>query len=84
VIDQNFPNPFNGQTILRFTIPQAAFVTVKVFDVLGREVSTIFHGDLGAGAYSFTWYSGNASSGLYLYQVQAGTYVGSKKMILLR
>ena len=84
VLEQNFPNPFNSQTIMRFKIPQAAYVTLKVFDLLGREVATIFRGNLEAGPYGFNWTAGSASTGLYIYQVQAGPFVSSKKMILLK
>lgn len=83
-LEQNFPNPFNPQTTLRFKIPQSTFVKLKVFDVLGREVTIVFEGNLDAGAHSFNWNASNSSSGLYIYQVQAGPFVGSKKMMLLR
>ena len=84
VLEQNFPNPFNGQTILTFRIPRAVFATLKVFDVLGREVTSVFSGELEPGVYSFCWNANNVSSGLYVYQLQAGSFISSRKMILLK
>jgi photosystem II stability/assembly factor-like uncharacterized protein len=83
-LEQNYPNPFNSGTVLKLKIPQSSHVILKIYDVLGREVTTLFEGDLDAGPYSFYWKPGNVSSGLYIYHMQAGTFVGSKKMILLK
>ena len=83
-LEQNYPNPFNSGTVLKLKIPQSSHLSLKIFDVLGREVTSLFEGDVDAGPYSFYWKPGNVSSGLYIYQVQAGSFVSSKKMILLK
>ncbi len=84
VLEQNYPNPFNSGTMVRLKIPQSSHLSVKIFDILGREITTLYEGDLDAGAYSFHWQPDNASSGIYIYQVQAGSFINSKKMILLK
>jgi hypothetical protein len=83
-LEQNYPNPFNSGTVLKLKIPQSSHLSLKIFDVLGREITSLFEGDVDAGAYSFYWKPGNVSSGLYIYQAQAGSFVSSKKMILLK
>jgi hypothetical protein len=86
---QNYPNPFNPSTNIRFSIPQDEFVTVKVFDMLGQEVSTLFSKPTKAGRYTIDWNGldkngKQVSSGSYIYRMTAGGYVQSKKMIYLK
>ena len=81
---QNFPNPFNPTTSISFALPTRSFVSLKVFDVLGREVSTIVCGELQAGTYTRQWNAANLASGVYFYRLQAGTYSDTKKLLLLR
>lgn len=83
-LDQNYPNPFNPSTTIRFSLPHAANVSLKVFDVLGREVATLVSGGLDAGVHTSAWQTGTISSGIYFYQLRAGGYVETKKMLLLR
>ena len=87
---QNYPNPFNLQTQIQFVLPQETDVTVKVFNILGKEINTLVENKkMSAGLHSTEWdgkdNSGNVvPSGIYLYQVQAGNSVLTKKMSLLK
>ena len=81
---QNYPNPFNLSTTVRYDLPRATFVTLTIFDVLGRQISTIVEGEKPAGAYQVNVYVPNLSSGVYFYRLQACDYVKTKKFVLLR
>ncbi|HYQ87205.1 MAG TPA: T9SS type A sorting domain-containing protein, partial [Bacteroidota bacterium] len=83
-LQQNYPNPFNPSTTFSFSLPFRSFVSLKVFDVLGREVSTLLSKELSAGWHSRRWEAPGFSSGVYLYRLQAGTFVETRKLILLR
>ena len=83
-LTQNYPNPFNPSTIIKFAIPQSEFVTMKVYDVLGREVSTIVNQSLTAGSYEVNFDASNLAAGMYIYQIKAGNFVSAKKMMLLK
>lgn len=84
ILDQNYPNPFNPTTTIRYSIPQSEFVTLQVFDVLGNEVTTLVNEEKPAGNYEVNFNVAILSSGIYLYRLQAGSFVETKKMILLR
>ena len=82
---QNYPNPFNPSTTISFVLPSKSMVSLKIFDVLGREVTTLVHNEmLSAGTYSKQWNASAYCSGLYFYRLQAGTHLDTKKLILLR
>ncbi len=81
---QNYPNPFNPTTTIRFSIPQAEFVTLKVYDVIGREVAVLVSDQLHPGTYTATWTAHNVSSGAYCYRIEAGKFVSTKRFILLK
>ncbi len=83
-LEQNYPNPFNPTTNLRFTIPELRSVTLKIYDLLGREVSTLVHQTLTPGVYSNEWNASMVSSGVYYYILTAGEFSSVKKMILLK
>jgi hypothetical protein len=83
-LDQNYPNPFNPATTIKFSIPQSSKVTLKIYDVLGREVSTLVNDTRNAGNYEVSFDASNLSSGMYIYTIQAGDYSASKKMMLLK
>jgi len=83
-LEQNYPNPFNPNTIIKFQIPEAHFVTLKVFDVLGNEVATLVNEEKTAGNYNFDFTTDKLTSGVYFYRLQAGSFVETKKMILLK
>ena len=86
---QNVPNPFNPTTTIRFELPKAADVTLKVFNLLGQEVRTLINGRQEAGFHTVVWDGRNTSgravaSGVYFYHLQAGTFSKAKKMLLLK
>ena len=81
---QNYPNPFNPSTTVRYDLPKATFVTLSIFDVLGRQISTIVEEEKPAGAYQVNVFVPNLPSGVYFYRIQARDYVKTKKFVLLR
>jgi hypothetical protein len=81
---QNFPNPFNPTTKVSFVISHSSFVTLKVYDVLGREVATLVNGKKEAGRHEVEFDGSNLQSGVYFYRLQAEQYSSTKKFILLK
>lgn len=80
----NYPNPFNPSTNIEFQIGAPEFVTLKIFNLVGQEVADLVSEPLKAGTYSYAWNASGVASGVYIYKLQAGNFVKSKKMILLR
>jgi hypothetical protein len=83
-LKQNYPNPFNSSTNISFTIPSKSFVSLKIYDRLGREVATIFSEEISAGYYTRKWKAADLLSGIYFYRLQTGSFTETKKLILLR
>ncbi len=90
-LGQNYPNPFNPSTHIPFSVwgsglpaGQAGFVSLKVYDMLGREVRTLVNDNLPPGSYDVTWDAAGMPSGVYMYRLRAGNFVDTKKMLLLR
>jgi len=83
-LEQNFPNPFNPVTTITFSLPSKSFVTLKIFDPLGKEVSVLLADELTPGTYSRQWDAGTFSSGVYFYSLRAGSFSETRKLILLR
>ena len=83
-LQQNFPNPFNPSTLISYQLPVGGNVTLKVFDLLGCEVATLVNEDKSAGKYEVEFNAENLHSGVYFYRIQAGKYVSTKKMILMK
>jgi len=83
-LSQNYPNPFNPSTKIKYSVPQTSKVQIKVFDVLGNEIETLINEEKPVGTYQFTWYAENLPSGVYFYQLKAGEFVQTKKMLLLK
>jgi hypothetical protein len=81
---QNYPNPFNPKTRIGFRIADYGFVSLKVFDVLGREVRTLVSEELKVGSYETTFDASGLASGVYYYRLKAGEFVSTKKLLLLR
>jgi hypothetical protein len=81
---QNYPNPFNPSTTIRYSVPQSSQVIIKVFDILGNEIETLVNEQKSTGTYEITWFAGNLPSGVYFYRLQAGNFVETKKMILMK
>jgi hypothetical protein len=83
-LEQNYPNPFNPATTISFRLSSQSFVSLKVFDALGREISVLVEEQLSAGTYSRQWNAPALPSGVYFYRLQAGPFNETKKLILLR
>jgi len=83
-LNQNYPNPFNPSTTISFSVSSKSFVSLKVFNILGREVATIVSREMLAGNYSLQWNAANMASGIYLYYLKAGSFTETKKLILLK
>ena len=81
---QNYPNPFNSTTRIRYSILQLSNVVIKVFDILGNKVTTLVNEEKEQGVYTINFDANNLASGLYFYQLRAGNFIKTKKMILLR
>ena len=86
---QNHPNPFNPSTKISFSLPEAATVTLEVYNILGQKVVTLFSGDLPAGYHNMKWdatdeFGQYVGSGVYLFRLQAGTFTQVKKMMLMK
>lgn len=81
---QNYPNPFNPATTINYQLPQTGFVTLKIYDILGKEVATIVNEQKSQGRYSVNFNAARLASGVYLYQIRVNDFVSSKKMLLLK
>jgi len=83
-LSQNYPNPFNPSTTINYTIPKSGLVSMKVFDISGREVANLINEVKTAGTYDFKFNASNLSSGVYFYRLQSGNFIETKKMFLLK
>jgi flagellar hook assembly protein FlgD len=88
-VSQNYPNPFNPSTVINYSVPDAQFVTIRVYNMLGQEIATLVNEEVEAGIYNVTWNGVDNSgikvaTGTYIYRVVAGSNVATKKMILLK
>ncbi len=84
ILQQNYPNPFNPSTTIKYSIPTSEFVTLKVYDALGKEVATLVNEEKPAGSYEVEFNAAELSSGIYFCKLQSGSFVETKKMILLK
>lgn len=83
-LGQNYPNPFNPSTSIEFAIPQKENVSIKVYDMLGKEVATVVDKEMASGSHDVQFNAENLSSGMYLYTIKAGNFTQTKKMMLLK
>jgi hypothetical protein len=83
-LDQNYPNPFNPSTSISYSLEKDGFVTLKVFDMLGREVAELVNENQYAGSYNLEFNAINLPSGIYIYQLQSGNFSDMKKMLLIK
>jgi len=83
-LEQNYPNPFNPSTTIKFQIPSKGFVTLKIYDIIGREVVTLVDGFQEAGPHNVKFDASNLPSGVYLYRITTGTYAETKKLVLIK
>jgi hypothetical protein len=84
MLSQNYPNPFNPATTIRMSLASSQLTTLKVYDLLGREVATLINEEMNPGTYSVQWDATGVASGVYLYRLEAGAYSETKRLILLR
>jgi len=83
-LNQNYPNPFNPSTTISFSLSSRSFVSLKVFDLIGREVATMVSEEMQAGNYTRQWNASDLPSGIYFYRLQSGSFTETKKLILLK
>jgi hypothetical protein len=83
-LEQNYPNPFNPSTSIQYTISDRQFVSLKVYDIIGNEVATMVNSEKPAGVYEVEWNASDVPSGVYFYQLKTGSFVQTKKMLLLK
>jgi ligand-binding sensor domain-containing protein len=83
-MQQNYPNPFNPSTMINYSVPKSGLVTIKVYDILGREIATLVNGEKPTGNYNVEFNASRLSSGIYFYRMQAGNFVETKKLLLLK
>ena len=83
-LSQNYPNPFNPTTNLEFGISDLEFVSLKIFNTLGKEVATLVNEKLNAGTYKYSFDASGLTSGIYFYTLKAGNYIETKRMNLIK
>ena len=84
LLEQNYPNPFNPVTNINFSIPKAGFTSIRIYDITGRLVQTLFETQLAAGSYKADWNASQMPSGIYIYRIESGSFTQSRKMILVK
>ena len=83
-LSPNYPNPFNPSTMIEFGLPEREFVSLKIYDVLGNEIETLVDGQLTSGTYRVNWNAAARAAGVYFYRLQAGAFVETRKLVLLK
>ncbi|MFO7526771.1 MAG: T9SS type A sorting domain-containing protein [Ignavibacteriaceae bacterium] len=83
-LEQNYPNPFNPSTIISYSIPEAGFVNLKLYDVLGNEIKSLVNAQQEAGQYEFVFDASGLASGVYYYKIQSGEFTSTKKLMLMK
>jgi hypothetical protein len=83
-LSQNYPNPFNASTIIKYQIPRESHVEITIFDILGRRVAVLEEGLKQAGYHQVVWHADDIASGVYLYKIQAGEYINTRQMLLVK
>ncbi len=84
ILEQNYPNPFNPGTTIRYSIPHAEVVHISIFNLLGEEIETLIDGWMTEGKHAVEWNASKLSSGVYLYRFRSGSFVKTRKMLLIR
>ena len=83
-LEQNYPNPFNPSTVIKFGIPERAIVVIKIYDILGSEITTLLNRETDMGWYELKFDAAGYSSGIYICRMQAGSYINTKKMLMIK
>ena len=84
VLYQNYPNPFNPTTTIEFVLPKSSELTLKIFNILGEEVATLLSASLLSGSHSVRWDASHIASGIYLYRLETGDFLETRKMVLMK
>ena len=83
-LEQNYPNPFNPSTVISYQLPVNSMVSLKIYDLLGREIATLVNEEQSAGWKEVKWNASAFSSGFYFYKLQTGNFVDVKKMLVVK
>jgi len=83
-LEQNYPNPFNPVTSIQYSVVTSQYVTLQIYDILGKEVQTLVNEEKPVGTYTVKWDGGGYPSGVYFYRIHAGNFVQSKKLLLMK
>ncbi|NTV45084.1 MAG: T9SS type A sorting domain-containing protein, partial [Chlorobiales bacterium] len=83
-LSQNYPNPFNPTTTINFTLKQDGKAMLEVYNILGQKVATLVNGDLKSGSYTYNWNAAGQATGVYFYRLVSGSFVQTKKMLLVK
>jgi hypothetical protein len=83
-LENNYPNPFNPSTNIKFQIPEKSFTSIIVYDMIGREVMTLMNEELNAGYYNYQFNAKNLNSGIYFYAIRTENFSETKKMVLIK
>jgi hypothetical protein len=83
-LEQNYPNPFNSSTAIQFSLPRTGRVSLNIFNSFGEEIAVLVSKGLIAGTYTANWGATEIASGIYFYRLQAGDYIATKKLIILK
>jgi flagellar hook assembly protein FlgD len=83
-LDQNYPNPFNPTTTINYQLPENNHVTIKIYDILGNLVTTLIDQQMEAGYQSVNWNASHSASGVYFYELRSGSFISTKKLMLLK
>ncbi len=81
---QNYPNPFNPVTLIDYSVSKTGFITIKIFDILGRYITTLVNGERNPGKYAIKFNASQLTSGIYFCKMQAGSFEQTKKLILMK
>ncbi|MGH7452294.1 MAG: T9SS type A sorting domain-containing protein, partial [bacterium] len=84
LLDQNYPNPFNPNTTIQFVLPYSGYVTLKIYNALGEEMTTLVTKNLSAGKHQVVWEAKGMVSGIYFYRLQAADFVQTRKLVFMR
>jgi len=84
VLSQNYPNPFNPSTTINYSVPKLGLITINVYNVLGQELATLVNEEKPVGNYKVEFNANKLATGIYYYRIQAGSFVETKKMVLLK
>jgi hypothetical protein len=83
-LEQNYPNPFNPSTVIRYALPAAGFTTIRVYNLIGQEIATLFNGMQDAGRHTLRFNAASLPSGVYFYRIESGSFRAVKKMMLVK